>query len=440
MKIPRRYIDYLTVFLLVYTSRETVLFGTNANTTVTLFGFFAPVLVLATLLIRHYKIFSPVRGRAQIRYRVHTRRLAIVIIALSLLTMALNLDFNLKYGYEIILCLIAFLLVNQIPFERFARVYNDIILFLSLFALVASILYIVLPGYVSAFPSITNTSGFRYAFLGFCVIPMETTGVLFRMYGIFREPGVAIIFINLALLFELFVLDRKKIFRVLILVLAVGFSLSTAGYIITFLIMLTYVLLSKKKHLLATIILLVVVSAGAILVMQNEFIFRAIFGKFSATDSASTGARFGSLTNNIKLIIDNPQGILFGMGYRFVENYFVNLGNVGNAVRGEEHNTNTLLKELSIHGALFFSIFMYRIYRFSHRLFNKTNLRSLMVFFIIVLALSNEDLTVNFILYLIVFYSFGDGLNGPNTKYESIRSSYLLQQKRENTYRAPNAF
>ena len=419
MKIFKDYFDYFIIFLLIYTSRETVLFGTNNDSTIALLGFCAPVIVLILLFFRKDKA----RGSNVFKYNDRSRDTAIIIIFMIIMTMVINLDLNVKYGYEILLCLIAYNIANQVVFERFARVYSDIMEFLSLFAIVTFVIYIIYPGIFGVFPVITNKSSLDYIFLGLSVLPKELLGVVLRMYGIFREPGVAIIFVNLALLFELFVINRSKSLRVSILVLTVGFSLSTAGFILTFLIILTYVLHSQKKHYLTTVVLLAFIFVLAFIILQNDFIYMAVFDKFNQSESSSTGARFGSVINNIKLVIDNPIGLIFGLGYQFVEDYFANLGG---AARGEEHNTNTMLKELSIHGFLFFSFFLLKIFDFSKILFHKEYFCSILVFATIVLALSNEDLTVDIILYLIVFYSCKNKLYVQKRNDRTINPSYMF--------------
>ena len=55
MKIFKDYFDYFIIFLLIYTSRETVLFGTNNDSTIALLGFCAPVIVLILLFFRKDK-------------------------------------------------------------------------------------------------------------------------------------------------------------------------------------------------------------------------------------------------------------------------------------------------------------------------------------------------------------------------------------------------
>lgn len=426
MSFFKRYFDYIILFILIYTSRETVLFGTNTDQTVVILGYITPVIVLFLLLFR-----KPSTNRSSIYSNNNNsvQSIAATIILMILATMLTNLDVNVKYGYEILLCLISYQLVYQIEFKRFAKVYNDIILFLSIFATITSIVYIISPGIISVFPVITNKSGYTFYFLGLSVIPGELSGVYYRLFGIFREPGVAIMFINIALLFELFVLDRKKLIRVLILAFTVGLSLSTAGYIITFFILVTYLFHSQKNKTILSFVLLIALLSIVVLILRNDFLSAAVFDKFTSSDSASAGARFGSVTNNINIIYDNPLGLFFGMGYEYVESYFEGLGSL---VRGENHNTNTLLKELSVHGLFFFLLLLVQIYKFSRGLVKKRAWQSLLVFVAFLLIFSNEDLTVDIIVYLIVFYSTKIEIYAKKRNYSSISSSNLLQQERKN--------
>lgn len=417
MRLFRKFFDYIIIFVLIYTSRETVLFGTNSNAVTAFLGYVAPAVVLMILVLRKGK-------NAVCEYNKQTYDTTIIIIFLIMITMLSNFDINVKYGYEIVLCLTAYHLVNQIEFERFAKVYNDILLSLSLFAVITSLAYIFYPGYVGAFPTITNKGGYDFYFLGLSVIPGEIEGVLFRLFGIFREPGVAIIFINIALLFELFVLNGKKTPRVLLLVLTVGMTLSTAGFIITFIILMTYLLRAHNNHAIISLFFIVLVLVSAYFIIQNDFIYAALFNKFSATDSASTGARFGSITYNIKMILDNPLGSFFGLGYQSVEDFFEGLESLA---RGQGHNTNTLLKELSVHGFCFFCYFLVRIYYFSKGVIKEKSWQTLFVFLALVMMLSNEDLTVDFILYVIVLYSSIIGSNSYKQNDESLNTTYVLQ-------------
>lgn len=210
----------------------------------------------------------------------------------------------------------------------------------------------------------------------------------------------------------------------LLFVLTIGMTLSTAGFIITFLILMTYLLQSNNNHAIISLFFIGLVLVSTYFIIQNDFIYAALFNKFSATDSASTGARFGSITNNVIMIINNPLGLFFGLGYQFVEGFFEGLES---AVRGAGHNTNTLLKELSVHGFLFFCYFLVRIYFFSKGVIKEKSWQTLFVFLALVMMLSNEDLTVDFILYVIVLYSSIIGSNSYKLNDNCLNTSDVSQ-------------
>lgn len=388
------YIDYLIIFILIFTSRETIQFGTTQNETMLIIGYIAPLFVLVLLLIRkgHFR-----------NYNKSSFDLLIILSTCSLLTMFLNFDINVKYGYEILLFLLSYHIANQLEFNKFAKIYCDILQLLAFFAILATVIYFVASPIFSYFPIIENKSHLRYYNLFLSVIPVDRFGVIYRLYGIFREPGVAIIFFNLALAFEMFLFNSKKLIRVFLLLLAIVLSYSTAGYIVSFLIIACYLLYNQKKHKAVTLFASIFFVVLVVIISQSDYFNTMVFGKLTDEDSSSRGARLGSITNNLNLIIENPIGFLWGLGYQFVEDAFVAIGRM--SFVGESHNTNTILKELSVHG-IFFTIYLITsIYQFVRYSFLLKGLMLLAVFSTILIAFGNEDLTSDILLFLLVFYS-----------------------------------
>lgn len=392
MQLFERYFEYIIIFLLIYTSRETLLFGTNSDTVMNQIGYVVPIVTLCLLSFVKRNVCSS----------HNHKRLKALLIFLVLFTMVVNWDLNLKYGYEIILICVACQISLKIPFSKFVEVYSNIILFLSVFAIVTALLYIIYPSYVGYFPTIVNKGNLIYYNLGLAVIPDELCGVYFRMYGIFREPGVAIIFTNISLAFELFVKNVVNVKRILILVMAVFLTYSTAGYIVTFLLIFTYILSLRKRTYLIPFSVIGIICIAFCLI-SNDYIYTLVFDKFSNPDSNSLAARLGSVGNNLKLLLDNSLGFLPGLGFQTVEDAFVKFGE---RFEGQGHNTNTILKLLAVHGFILFCVVMKRLYTFFMLRFieHKYKIR-IFLFMTFLLMLGNEDLIVNVIFYIIVFYS-----------------------------------
>lgn len=386
-------LDYIILFTLIFTSRETLLFGTNQDAIMVMVGYICPVIVLLILLLRKHKDGSK-----------SSTNLLVTLCACTIVTMFFNFDINIKYGYEILLYLLSYLIANQIKFDKFVNIFCDIILFLAFFAVFSAVVYYVTPSLLSLFPVVENKSNIQFYNMFLSVIPSERYGVFFRSYGIFREPGVAMIFFNIALIFELFFKGKKYFMRLMLLILAVGLTFSTAGYIVLLGIIAVYILnKNNKKSFGYSFVVVMAFIGGVFLISYNDYINMMVFGKFSNSQSSSTSARFGSVYNNISLIIEKPIGILWGLGYQYVEDAFELLGK--RSYGGEGHNTNTILKELSVHGAFYASCIVTELYLFIKRRLLLSEMTTFLLFVVIVAAFGNEDLTVNILLFLLVFYS-----------------------------------
>ena len=387
-------LEYLITFLLIYTSRETLLFGTNNNNETLLVGYIVPILLLLLLFL--------LGGSSYLQY-AKPQKLCITLSIFTAITMLLNVDINIKYGYELLLFVLALKYVKYITFKRFTEIYSNIMYYLSVFSAITAILYMLYPSYVLLFPTIVNKGGLYFYNLFFALIPAEMDGVYFRMYGIFREPGVAMIFINLAIIFELFIKKVKNYKKILVFILAIGLTFSTAGYIVTFLILVSFLFASRKINSSMAIVVLLLIIASTYIVYTNKFVYMLVFSKFSNSESSSTAARFGSVVNNLNLLYNHPQGIIYGLGYQNVEDAFVN---IGNRSLGEEHNTNTVLKELAVHGFFFTYILFSRIYKFFKNNFSLSKQNTILLFVVVLLMLGNEDISFNIILFILAFYSF----------------------------------
>ena len=394
--------DYVILFALIYTSRDTVMFGTNESPVMSIIGYIVPIIVLLILYVK-YKIVD--------NYR--TDQVVAVLLVCTIFTMIFNFEMIIKNGYELLLLLIASRYVRCIKFEKFTKVYCNILYVLSVISSITAVAFLLYPSFVNIFPTIINKSTLVFYNLWLCVIPQDLYGVSFRMYGIFREPGVAIIFINIALLFELFCFTKINIKHIAVLVISVIFTFSTAGYIVTFFIFLIYAIANNKVNRSQAFPLsLLILSVFSVLLYSSDFVYDLVLGKFSNSESSSTAARFGSITNNIRLLLDNPHGLVVGLGYQFVEDVFVHYGQLA---RGEGHNTNTILKLLSLHGIIYVSICLSKVMTFINKCLYQKGFCAILLFVSIMMLFSNEDLTVNILLYLIVFYSFNTNANA----YES---------------------
>ena len=391
----RRIIESGVVFTLLFFSNDTILFGTNANGSFFWIQFIALILLLFFLLIKNKTV---------------TLRNLVVFFVFSILilvTLAFNSDFSIKYPYEIMMILISIMVVQFLPFETFKKMFC---FWIEAFCLVAVFLFFIasfVSSLIGLLPIVVNETGINYHFAILGIIEELGYSSLPRVYGIFREPGVFMVFIIIALLLETVLSDCFSIRRVLLYVIGLLLSFSTAGYILlavvfSLLIMKTiHHKKSKKQNKRFFFFLILAILAAIILVcmLGYDAINALVFNKLRVSNQ-SFDSRLGSIFGNINMFREKP---LFGHGFSYFEDNFTYYASMSGYY--EAHNTNTLFKILSVHGFFYFFFVLSGLF-----LLIKKNCKRLVIvliaFMCFILALSNEDLMVNTIIYVFVLYGF----------------------------------
>lgn len=402
---------YFVVFLFVMVSKDTLLFGTNNNSLWELIHYFIAVLVFLGLLYYTY---------------AHTRLVidgqaflvTLILIILSLLTFVFSIAAApLKYGYECLLYLIALLFVVNVPFAEFKKTYVDVMTFLSVASLAFFIIRYTFPSVLTLAPTITNDVGYKFYYWGVCVVPYDFKYIAFRNYGVFREPGVFQIFLNVALAFCSFT-DQIKITKRYLFALTILTTFSTTGYIVCVLIMV-FSLLSKKvantaatktkilDWLCCTLLLMSVLLAntGAYIDIDNT-VFRKLF-----IENDSLNSRLISVFANFHMF---KQNVLFGKGYEFVEENFKIVATSFWVYTN--NNTNTFFKILSVHGIFSFALMFSGFCLMIRKHFDK---RFFVIFSIVlILLLSSEDMIFNILTYVLMLYGYTNGNDDRNIENE----------------------
>ena len=385
--------ELLIVFVLLFFSNDTLLFGTNANKSVFWLQFVALLFLM---------LFLVVKARC-----ISTRSILILFSfsLLIILTSSINNDFSIKYPYEFIMIFISILVVEAVSFDRFKKAFCFWVEFFCAVAIFLFLLSFVAPGLINLFPTIINENGVRYQFVLFGLIEEPGYSVVPRVYGVFREPGVFMVFLLMALLFESLFSKTLPIKRVLLLAIGVLVTFSTAAYLLLLLTIVTILIkhlilnpdLKAKKKALSFLLLFLIGCCLFVGIIGFDRINNFVFNKLRVSNN-SYDSRVGSIYGNIAMFTRNP---IFGNGFTFFENNFSEYA----YIRGfyEAHNTNTFLKILSVHGIVYFCIVLVGF----AGLFAK-NCHSVIIFllsfFIILGIFSDEDLMVNTIVYVFVCY------------------------------------
>ena len=175
----------------------------------------------------------------------------------------------------------------------------------------------------------------------------------------FWEPEVFQMYLNIAILYELFVLNCN-IKRLFILIFAMILTFSTTGYIVFAWIILTYYLFFKtgnysKNRLAWNYLILFIFVISSFLFLNFSSIASNVFGKLTDKTNGSTFVRQASVFINLEIARDNP---LTGIGMDIMEDEFERRSFASTLVYGwTRQNTNTLLYQYSAHGIPFGLVF-----------------------------------------------------------------------------------
>lgn len=255
----------------------------------------------------------------------------------------------------------ALFLCSKIPFKKYSVAFNNALCFISICATFLTLLAYIVPSLVYRLPYITNKVGIKFYTILFAGLDERSiNNFAIRTGGVFWEPEVFQMYLNIAILYELFVLNCN-IKRLFILIFAMILTFSTTGYIVFAWIILTYYLFFKagnysKNRLAWNYLILFIFVISSFLFLNFSSIASNVFGKLTDKTNGSTFVRQASVFINLEIARDNP---LTGIGMDIMEDEFERRSFASTLVYGwTRQNTNTLLYQYSAHGIPFGLVFI----------------------------------------------------------------------------------
>lgn len=401
-----KYILYLLLFVIIYISDDTYLFRASGN-----FEIFTKIKYVIYYLLTFFMFFSYSK-----LLKKSNVLLLLFVIGLIVFTSIIRIDFRGGYIFQITTIILSLLLVKRIEFQIFVELYCKFVYFFAITSLLVMLIINVYPAIVSYFPLVTNTIGRDSHFLFFYV-----TGVgPLRNMGVFREPGVFMIYLNIALMFNLYFKDRlnkKYTFTFLICIITTA---STAGILVAGILLSSVLLMSnnyfsrKEKRLL---LLFPILFAAFFIInkAQSDLIFDKL-SEDSAAFAVSTMARVASLFVPLKMLFSSFFTFIFGSGVTDFSIEFakesMNLFNLPFTADGTA--TNTFMNKFATYGFLFGTIYLVGFFRFCKKNLPKQPLKQLMFFVLFLMMFSNEDVRNSFLFNMIFFYGMTGGVKVNN--------------------------
>lgn len=337
---------------------------------------------------------------------------AATMVTLLLVTIALNQDFRGAYLALLLSWGTAFALVHIVPFKSFVEHYTSIIYFVAISSLIAQYVLFpvvdVLPGFL--FSRFINLAG--VPFINMRIAYLIDFPHFLRNLGIFREPGVYQIFLNFALMLELYFNSTVRINfrRVLVFMITIFSTFSIPGYIAALLLIMGYLFSGRLNYsmqgrkLLALLMLISV--AGLVLYLVAPAFRTEVVSALDKllTRGVTFQGRMTSITATLQAWQLRP---IFGSGISsglLTETY----DRIARDVIGPVSITTTHGAYLAAFGLLFVLLNLFMIYRLACKLSSMRLIRGLL-FATIVLLLNTQFMIYNEIVYSLVFYGIKGG-------------------------------
>jgi len=333
-QITNEIMKYSFIFLSISLNRDSLISTIKLGIRNSILIYFLLVtLFLVILIIKERKIISILKMKGF--------WLCAGIFSLILIFCFIKNDFQL-YTFSIMLCFYyVFFALNVFTLDDFYRIFSNIMFLLSIFSLFT--LFVLRPllfnsGILTRYISVIyNAAGLPlFDFLFSYVVPLQ---YYIRNFGLFREPGVYQIFLNIALIYEVLLnKDKKRYLNILFLTITILSTFSTPGFavcglifFIQFVKVFTKFDLLRKWKLLKAILVCFLFIFITIYLLANVFqpikdTIVEMWVKF-LTHNMSTDQRMNSILSNVNLFIKNPI-----IGSRFLDVLVINGDTINSSV------------------------------------------------------------------------------------------------------------
>lgn len=298
--------------------------------------------------------------------------------------------------------LVSFYVITRYSFYDLTKCFSNVIIGISIYSLV---IYLSVILKVTPLRSVENMAGTLVLTAYGCQFFPELGERVIRNSSIFREPGVYMIMINLAIIFQLFVVKGKCRWQnIFILIVSLITSMSTGGFICFALIMLAYFFNTAKG--IGTIAVISIIIVALILpAIDEEYINLVFSSKFNEMETSGSGfARLSSFFIPLNIFFKYP---ILGCGFDQFKFEYVQVGQelYHRYIDPQGMATNTIMNVFAIWGGGIGLFYLYGFYKFSKLIAKGRNNISLILIVLCLFALfSNESMPYWPYIYIYMFY------------------------------------
>lgn len=306
--------------------------------------------------------------------------------------------------FEILLFyyLVSFIFVLYLDFDKWCDAYLCVIQFIAILSIILYFISIAFPSIINALPTTVNSAGRTTHTIFFCLTPFEG-----RSIGIFWEPGAFQIYLMIAIIIEYFNYGLNRYPRLVILLIANILTFSTTAFIATgvlIIVVLTNEIIEGRLRkgigisIVVSVLIIIIVSYFTEKAGIN--IYEKVFGKIaryrsSPTSYGTAAVRFNSIIKAFEIFVHNP---ILGVGTTKFNESFISF-------YGNSMTTCTFMNWFAISGFFYGILMSIGIYQFS-KLFVNRGIVALLLFLLIFILISSEDMVLNPSFIILVLYGY----------------------------------
>lgn len=343
-------------------------------------------------------------------HRINKRMLMILFVMLGSTAVSEIFGTNvIQLMIEIDFLICAFLISQCISFKKFFDTYTDFMYVLSIAAIAGFLAKLLLPGFLQSLPlpiierPFSTVYGNQFFYNAFIVdIPINYN----RVVGIYSEPGVFVVYIIIAFLYEAFVRTESSVKHQLVFCGCILLTFSATAYVCLLMLVLVYVLpINNPKIRRSGTILILALMLGVIAVniWDPALITRNVTNKFSTTNISLTD-RTDAIISACKMMMDYP---------------FVGCGS-GKKVTYGSIQTFTPLNWFAVRGFIYGIICCYGLMKY--QIFFKVKLSRLggmLAIFALVIGICAQAFEKDLVLFTVIFYSISKSIQNRGVQGET---------------------
>lgn len=301
--------------------------------------------------------------------------------------------------------LTAYIYTIYFCFDDFITKFIRVMSFLCIFSLILYFTAIFLPQLVMRLPTAHNVLDKSVYNALFSTITIND--YLIRNQGIFWEPGAFQTFINIALIFNLFLIRENHMKNLIVFSTTLFTTYSTTGYIVGLVIVLAFILHSlskkdqkRKKGMLSFVSIIIILLIVGIFFYNNlpnsakYQLFGKVANHMENGNNSSTAVRINAIIIPLQEFIKNP---IWGNGTLGMSEIAL--------VSGYKMNTATIINWFAMFGIFMGLCMNYGLYKLCMKLECKKNIKTLL-FVAFLLTLISEDYVRNPSILVFVFYGY----------------------------------